>query len=161
MLSATSDVEKTLATIIKLLDTASQKTAPPTAEHRGERRWPLRTGCELWTCSEEGRKEAGRDVVTRNISFRGLSVVGNLTRPLWTGQPIEAAITMVDLPRRHVAGTVVFCRQVHGDCYEVGIHVRAVGSSWIIVGDIEASKDLYDWFAKAWQAPYRPSSQSA
>ncbi|MHC4698160.1 MAG: hypothetical protein ACYTFA_15610 [Planctomycetota bacterium] len=153
MPAVTSDVEKALTAIIEALDAAGENTAPDSAEHRGELRRLLRARCELWTCDEEGRTEAGYDIATRNVSFHGLSVVGNLHRPLRTGRPIEAVITMPDLTRRYLAGTVAFCRQVRDECYEVGIYARAVGSGWIVAGDVKASISIYDWFAKALQVP--------
>ena len=153
MLAVTSDVKNALTAIIEALDAAGENTAPDSAEHRGELRRLLRARCELWTCNEEDRTEAGHDIATRNVSFHGLSVVGDLYRPLRAGRPIEAVITMPNLTRRHVAGTVAFCRQVHDECYEIGIYARAVGSGWIVAGDIKAAISIYDWFAEALQVP--------
>ena len=153
MLTPTIDVKKALTEIIEALDAAGGNTAPDSTEHRGESRRLLRAHCELWTCDDRGRTETGRDVVTRNFSFSGLSVVGKLTRLLRSGRPIEAVITMPDLTRRHVAGTVAFCRKIDDECYEIGIHVRAVGAGWIVAGDVGASKAAYDWFADSLQVP--------
>ena len=146
-------VEKGLAAIIEALDAGGEHSAPGSTEHRGETRRLLRAKCELWTCNDEDRVKVGQDTVTRNFSFSGLSVVARLTQPLLAGRPIEAVITMPNFSRRHVAGTVVFCRLLPDECYEIGIHARAVGAGWIVAGDVEASKRVYDWFAEALNTP--------
>ena len=153
MPSATACVEKGLAGIIAALDAAGENVALDDAEHRGESRRLFRARCELWTCSEEDREQVGHDAVTRNFSFSGLSVVATLTHPLLAGRPIEAVITMPNFSRKHVAGTVVFCRLLPDEYYEIGIHARAVGAGWIVAGDVEASKRVYDWFADALHTP--------
>ncbi len=153
MQSSTACVEKGLAGIIAALDAAGEHVALDEAEHRGESRRLFRARCELWTCSDEDREEVGHEAVTRNFSFSGLSVVAKLDQPLRAGRPIEAVITMPNFSRRHVAGTVVFCRPLPDECYEVGIHARAVGAGWIVAGDIQASRRVYDWFAEALHTP--------
>ncbi|MFQ5589810.1 MAG: hypothetical protein ACE5HE_01480 [Phycisphaerae bacterium] len=153
MPTSTSEVQDALAGIVEVLDAAGKHASPDDADNRGESRRLLRTPCELWRFNQQGRTEAGYGMVTRNFSFSGLSVVGSLNKPLRPGRPVEARIVMPDLTHRHVAGTVAFSRAVPDDCHEVGIHVLAVGSGWIIAGDIQASVAVYDWFAEALRVP--------
>ena len=117
------------------------------ADRRGEGRDSSCTRCELWVFTANGVHTSVADVVTRNASFCGLSIVARVCEPIQTGCPVEAVVTTPNAARQHVAGTVAFCREMKEDYYEIGIHVKAAGSHWILAKDPESAGQRYDWFA--------------
>lgn len=144
-----TELESALNAIIEALDANGSRPEAGDAHRRGESRRQLRATCELWLFPETVPTRTGRNFVTRNLSFRGLSVVGTAPGPLRCGEPIEVVIAMPNGSSSHVAGTVAFCRPVEAECSEVGISVEAVGSDWIVARDADSALKRYDWFAKS------------
>jgi len=129
--------------------TISDRKTQKESDRRGEHRESTCTRCELWVFNAEGGKSRVDDVVTRNSSFCGVSVVAKLPKPMRIGQPMEAIFASQGKRRTHVAGTVAFCRPVNGDYYEIGLHVKAAGPNQILVGEPQSVKARYDWFDEA------------
>jgi len=119
------------------------------SDRRGENRQATCTRCELWVFDGTGRPSRISDVVTRNSSFCGLSMVARLSGPLRVGQPMEATLASHGNAPTHVAGTVAFCRPVKEDYYEVGLHVKAAGPNKILTAGPERGQSNYDWFMEA------------
>lgn len=119
------------------------------ADRRGEHRQSTCTRCELWVFDPEGDDARVADVVTRNSSFCGLSMVAKLPKPMRIGQPMEAILASQDKGQTHVAGTVAYCRPMNGDYYEVGLHVKAAGPNKILAGEPGSVRARYDWFDEA------------
>ena len=65
------------------------------------------------------------------------------------GTPIEAVLIGPETLLTHIAGTVAYCRPAGGEYYEIGVQVRASGPRPILLGDLEAAKSQYRWFAEA------------
>lgn len=149
MQTTQQDVESAMSEIIEALDSVVQVTSSSSSQRRAESRRHLRASCGLWLYDDQSPTKTGDNFVTRNLSFRGLSVVGSLSKPIRAGQPIEVVIAMPDTKSSHVAGTVAFCRGVGQECFEVGLNVEAVGADWIIARDLESAKKRYEWFAAA------------
>jgi hypothetical protein len=117
-------------------------------ERRSEERTELHALCEAWTFNSVGDRERLAVVSVRSYSFRGVSIIVKRSCPLSRGQAIEVTLASTQ-GTQHAAGTVAHCRAVGADQYEIGIHVRAVGSYAILSGDLDAKKALYRWFEEA------------
>lgn len=134
------------------MNSQSENNVEPDTDRRAEPRREACARCGLWVFGESGRKEKTADVVRRNSSFSGVSIIAKLARPMRVGEPVEAVVGASDGSQTHVAGTVAHCRGMEGDYYEVGIRVKAVGSHWILADDVNDSIGRYEWFAEALQA---------
>ena len=153
MQSCPKNVDKALADLVEALNTRSAATAEPQTDRRAEPRCQSCTKCDLWVFAEQGHEKKVADVITRNRSFCGLGVLAQLSGPLVPGRPVEVVAGAYDVCPTHVAGTVVFCRDIGPRHCEIGIRVKAVGPTWILAEDVEAAKAQYDWFAKALRVP--------
>jgi hypothetical protein len=150
-----NNVDKALTDLLEVLNVRSAEAAKPRTDRRTESRCTSCTRCELRIFSEQGHEKKVADVITRNRSFCGLSVLAQLSGPVTAGRPVEVVAGADDVCPTHVAGTVAFCRDIGPRHCEIGIHVKAVGPTWILAEDVEAAKAQYDWFAKALQVPVK------
>jgi len=148
-----NEVDEALTVMVEALNARTESTAQRGIDRRKEPRLESCAKCDLWVFGEQGHEKKVADVVTRNHSFCGLSLLARLPEPLVMGRPIEVVVGTPGASPTHVAGTTAFCRKMGPRYYEIGIRVRAVGSTWILADNVEASKARYDWFAEALQIP--------
>lgn len=137
-----------LTSVLETLDAAAAEPSD-NEEQRKEMRRPIRKRCEIYVFKGLGAEAVAPAAVARNLTFGGLSVVATIDEPVCPGRPVEAIVTLPNNERTHLAGIVAFCRKVEGNCYELGIEVRAAGKCSILKQDVQASRKLYDWFASA------------
>ena len=152
MYQPAGDTQEVLEATADIVD-AKKKCWPEHAEKRRESRRSLRTKCDLGLFKGPEAETATLGAVAQNQAFRGLSVQFDGDGPVTTGRPVEVVVNMPGGKRTYLAGIVVFCREVDGAGYELGIDVKASGACSILTHDVKRAKTLYDWFATAVKVP--------
>lgn len=119
------------------------------ANKRAEPRHTICAGCKLWLF--DGPKPTARhaDGVVRNLSFKGIALVSEVSEPIPPGRPVEVVVESENEPRTHAAGVVAYCSMIATGCFEFGIRVEATSTDPILIGDPAEAVKTYDWFAKA------------
>jgi hypothetical protein len=147
MSADTNESQRNLDALVKKLNeimgvsVAGERRKQPRRSLRYECDAHLFYGPDLRFCMVEG--------MVRNLTFDGLSVISGLTEPILVGRPVEVRVPSLGGPLTSLAGTVVFCRPVVGECHEIGILVQASSSDPILTHDAEAARESYAWFAEA------------
>lgn len=117
--------------------------------NRAEPRHTICAGCQLWLFHGSGPTARHADGVARNLSFKGIALVSDVSEAIPPGRPVEIVIESPDEPRTCAAGVVAYCSLLAAGCYEFGIRVEAAGTDPILIGDPAEAAKTYDWFAKA------------
>ena len=149
MQPCSTETQRTMREILVAIEGNAESRSAVVPDRRAERRRPLHADCELCVFLDNGEVLMVHDALARNITFMGLSVIGNIPRDIRIGQPVEVIINAQKPVPTHVAGTVVFSRMISPQCREIGISVKAAGSYAIIMGDVETAKTACQWFANS------------
>lgn len=128
---------------------------PPqgSANKRGEPRHTICAGCQLWVFHGPEPSARHADGIARNLSFKGIALVSDVSEPIPPGRPVEVVVNTPNEPRTHAAGTVAYCSMIAAGCFEFGIRVEAAGADPILIGDPGNAARTYDWFAAALKVP--------
>lgn len=142
-----TDTHRTMKELLVAIDAKAESRSPVVPDRRSEQRRPLRADCELCVFLDDGGTLMVHDALARNITFMGLSVIGNVPSEIRIGQPVEVIIKAKKSVPTHLAGTIVFSREISPECREIGISVKSAGSDPIIMDDVETAKTSCQWFA--------------
>jgi hypothetical protein len=132
-------------------DHAQQKSAEVT-DSRSETRRPLHVESTLCLFPPDDEMQIIENVFARNITFLGLSLMGFFPDWVEPGCAVEAIVKPINHTPTYLAGIVVFRRSVSADCCEIGVSVKAAGCTAILMQDVGAALEMYDWFAEAMEA---------
>ena len=144
-----TETHRTMRELLVAIDGEAESKSAVIQDRRSERRRPLHADCELCVFLDNGDMVMIHDALARNITFMGLSVIGNVPGEIRIGQPVEVIIKAKKRVPTHLAGTVVFSRMISPECREVGISVKEAGSNAIIMDDVETAKAACQWFANS------------
>lgn len=142
-----TETHRTMRELLVAIERDAESKSAVIPDRRAERRRPLHADCELCVFLDNGEMLMVHDALARNITFMGLSLIGNVPGEIRIGQPVEVIIKAPKPVPTHLAGTVVFSRIISPQCREIGISVKAAGSDAIIMDDVEAAKVACQWFA--------------
>ena len=142
-----TETHRTMRELLVAIDAEAESRSAVVPDRRSEQRRPLHADCELCVFLDDGGILMVHDALARNITFMGLSVIGNVPGEMRIGQPVEVIIEANKAVPTHLAGTVVFSREISSECREIGISVKAAGSDAIIMDDVETAKTACQWFA--------------
>ena len=149
MQPCSTETQRTMRELLVAIEGNAESRSAVVPNRRAEGRRPLHVDCELCVFLDNGEVLMVHDALARNITFMGLSLIGNVPGEIRIGQPVEVIIKAPKPVPTHVAGTVVFSRIISPQCREVGISVKAAGSNAIIMDDVEAAKTDCQWFANS------------
>lgn len=147
MLPCQTETHRTMKELLAAIEADADWRSTIVPNRRSEQRRSLHVDCELCVFLDNGGMLIVHDALARNITFMGLSLIGNVPGEIRIGQPVEVIIKAKKPVPTHLAGTVVFCRIISPECREIGISVKAAGSDAIIMDDVEAAKVTCQWFA--------------
>ena len=142
-----TETHRTMRELLVAIEGDAESKSAVIPDRRAERRRPLHADCELCVFLDNGEMLMVHDALARNITFMGLSLIGNVPGEIRIGQPVEVIIKAPKPVPTHLAGTVVFSRMISPQCREIGISVKAAGSDAIIMDDVETAKTTCQWFA--------------
>lgn len=148
MLQAPEILRELLNELLDTLDDAGDEdgsTSSP-SDRRLQLRRAFRTECAVM-CFTPGMPMRTLAGMTRNISFRGLSVL--VPTQLYKGHPVEIRVDLPDQDPTHLAGVVVFCRKVRRGYHEVGLRLHAGGSQPTLGEATTSNTSSSDWLAEA------------
>lgn len=143
------------STVVVKNDSASSSMFKPQegVDKRGEPRRNIRADCKLWLFHGPEPLARHAEGVARNLSFKGIALVSDVSEPIPPGRPVEVVVDSPNEPRTHAAGTVAYCSMIAAGCFEFGIRVEAAGADPILIGDPAEAAKTYDWFAAALRVP--------
>lgn len=142
-----TETHRTMRELLVAIEAEAESKSAVVPDRRSEQRRPLHADCELCVFLDNGEMLMVHDALARNITFMGLSLIGNVPGEIRIGQPVEVIIKAKKPVPTHLAGTVVFSRIISPQCREIGISVKAAGSYAIIMDDVETAKTACRWFA--------------
>ncbi len=149
MQTCQTETHRTMRELLVAIEGEAESKSAVILDRRSERRRPLHADCELCVFLDNGEMLMVHDALARNITFMGLSLIGNVPGEIRIGQPVEVIIKAPKPVPTHVAGTVIFSRMISPQCREIGISVKAAGAYAIIMGDVETAKTACQWFANS------------
>ncbi|HUU84545.1 MAG TPA: PilZ domain-containing protein [Phycisphaerae bacterium] len=148
MLQAPETIRESLNALLETLDSTAgtNQEAPARRNRRVRLRRAFRTECAV-KCFPGGGSMQTLPAVTRNISYRGMSVL--IQAELICGQPVEVRIDLPDQEPTYVAGVVAFRRKVQQDHFETGFQIQAAGPRPVFDGPPVTPAPDQDWLAEA------------
>lgn len=147
MLPCQTETHRTMKELLAAIEADADWRSTIVPNRRSEQRRSLHVDCELCVFLDNGGMLIVHDALARNITFMGLSVIGNVSSEIRIGQSVEVVIKAQEPVPTHLAGTVIFSRTISPECREIGISVKAAGSNAIIMDDVETAKTTCPWFA--------------
>lgn len=154
--SQAMEVEHNRETLDRLLDELDAK---------GREQHPGECAHEYWVCQRRHPRHAfrtdcrvrflsptGSDVLclvgrTRNLSRGGIGVL--VRHVFLLGDPIEVEISLPDKPVMFMAGVVQFVRYAGRGYHELGVALKAAGTSPVFSHDVTTAAQTFDWVKRA------------
>ena len=149
MQPCSTETQRTMRELLVAIEGNAESQSAVVPDRRAERRRPLHADCEICVFLDNGEVLMVHDALARNITSMGLSLIGNVPGEIRIGQPVEVIIKAFRSVPTHLAGTIVFSRNISPQCQELGISVKAAGENPIIMDDVETAKTACQWFAES------------